>query len=218
MFRLLLSTFSNLYYDLMFFIFAIALLGLTYASMLAFNQIDIKKIIAYSSISHMNFSLLGLFSQTLLGLNGCFIMMFGHAITSSALFLGVGILYDRYKTRLIFYYGGLVLIMPLFTVAYFLCIISNFGFPGTLNFVGEFFILLGGFFFSDVFIVLSCGGLILSLVYSLFLFNRVFFGPISVMFIRYYSDISRLESFYLLLFIGLVLLGGIYPITFFELS
>jgi len=100
--------------------------------MVALVQFDIKRVIAYSSIAHMNFLLFGLFSQTLGGIFGSFILMFGHAITSSALFLGIGVLYDRYKTRLIFYYGGLVFFMPIFSVLFFILILSNFGFQGRL--------------------------------------------------------------------------------------
>ena len=99
--------------------------------------------------------LLGLFSYSLIGTFGAFIMMFGHALTSAALFFGVGVLYDRYKTRLIFYYGALVSFMPIFSVLYFIFILANFGFPGTFNFVGEFLILLGGLNLSSTFIVFS---------------------------------------------------------------
>lgn len=99
--------------------------------MAALSQIDIKKIIAYSSIAHMNFSLLGMFSMHVLGLAGMFFLMFGHGVTSGALFLGVGVLYDRYKTRLIFYYGSLVIFMPIFSILYLIFFLSNFGFPGT---------------------------------------------------------------------------------------
>jgi len=116
--------------------------------MVALSQIDIKKIIAYSSVAHMNFSLFGMFSYSIIGIAGMFFLMLGHAITSGALFLGIGVLYDRYKTRLIFYYGSLVIFMPVFSIIYFIFILSNFGFPGTINFVGEFLILLGGFNFS----------------------------------------------------------------------
>src|SRR5688572_18692406 len=86
----------------------------------------------------MNYSLIGLFSKNIIGLAGSYIMIYSHAITSSALFLAIGILYDRYKTRLIFYYGGLVSYMPLFSILFFISILSNFGFPGTFNFIGEF--------------------------------------------------------------------------------
>lgn len=104
MIKLLILSFDVIFNDLIFFILVLSLLGFIYSSMVAFSQIDIKKIIAYSSIAHMNFSLLGLFSQTLVGFFGVFVLMLGHAITSGALFLGIGVLYDRYKTRIIFYY------------------------------------------------------------------------------------------------------------------
>lgn len=104
MLRLLLGTFLYIFDDLIFFVLVLALIGFIYSSLVAFNQVDIKKMIAYSSIAHMNFSLIGLFSQTITGVAGTFILMLGHAITSGALFLGVGVLYDRYKTRVIFYY------------------------------------------------------------------------------------------------------------------
>lgn len=100
--------------------------------MVALSQMDIKKIIAYSSIAHMNFSLFGMFSFSIIGMSGMFFLMLGHAITSGALFLGVGVLYDRYKTRLILYYGSLVIFMPIFSILYFFFILSNFGFPGTV--------------------------------------------------------------------------------------
>lgn len=104
MLKLLISSFDIVYNDIIFFILILSLLGFIYSSMVAFSQIDIKKIIAYSSVAHMNFSLLGLFSQSLVGFFGVFILMLGHALTSGALFLGIGVLYDRYKTRIIFYY------------------------------------------------------------------------------------------------------------------
>ena len=131
-FRLLLGSLFYNIFDFIFIILVIALLGLTYSSLVAFSQIDIKKIIAYSSIAHMNFLLIGIFANSIVGLYGAFIMMIGHAFTSSALFLSIGILYDRYKTRLIFYYGGLVFFMPIFSVLFFILILSNFGFQGRL--------------------------------------------------------------------------------------
>jgi NADH:ubiquinone oxidoreductase subunit 4 (subunit M) len=184
--------------------------------MVALCQIDIKKIIAYSSIAHMNYSLIGLFSLNLLGLAGSYIMIFSHAITSSALFLGVGVLYDRYKTRLIFYYGGLVLLMPLFSIIYFILILSNFGFPGTFNFIGEFLLTCGALYFSYVITFVTTFSLILSLIYSLFLYNRIFFGFIKKNFIRFYIDITRLEFFFLIMFVFLVILYGIFPFYIFD--
>lgn len=179
--------------------------------MVALSQIDIKKIIAYSSIAHMNFSLFGMFSFSIVGLAGMFYLMLGHAITSGALFFGVGVLYDRYKTRLIFYYSSLVIFMPLFSLLYLIFILSNFGFPGTSNFVGEFLILIGGFEFSNVIIFLSTFGMILSLIYSLFLYNRIFYGVLQETFLRYYTDCSRLEFTILFLFAILIIIGGLFP-------
>jgi NADH:ubiquinone oxidoreductase subunit 4 (subunit M) len=141
--RILLILFFNSSDDIIFFILVLSLMGFTYASMSALSQIDIKKIIAYSSIAHMNFSLLGLFSNTLLGLAGLYFIMIGHAITSGALFLSIGILYDRYKTRLLFYYSNLVLFMPITAIIMFILILSNIAFPGTINFVGELLIIIG---------------------------------------------------------------------------
>jgi proton-translocating NADH-quinone oxidoreductase chain M len=210
MLRLLLLPFFNVSFDLIFFVLTLSLFSFTYASLVALNQIDLKKIIAYSSVAHMNFSLIGLFSQTLLGLSGAFFMMFGHALTSSALFFGIGVIYDRYKSRLIFYYSSLATLMPFFSVLYFIFLLSNFGFPGTSNFVGEFFILNGGFFISNVIILLSSVGLILSLIYSLFLYNRIFFG-LSPLFIRYFSDCGRREFLGLLLLFFLIVICGLAP-------
>ena len=211
MLRLLLGFFYFISYDLIFFVLTIGLLGFTYGSMVAFSQIDIKKIIAYSSIAHMNFSLFGMFSFSILGLSGMFYLMLGHALTSGALFWGIGVLYDRYKTRLIFYYGSIVLFMPIFSILYFIFILSNFGFPGTSNFVGELLILIGGFEFSNVIIFISTFGMVLSIIYSLFLYNRIFFGYFQGTFIRYYCDCSKLEFTILFLLVILILIGGFFP-------
>ena len=164
----------------------------------------------------MNYSLIGLFSQNLIGIAGAYIMIFSHAITSSALFLGIGVLYDRYKTRLIFYYGGLASCMPIFSIIYFIFILSNFGFPGTFNFIGEFLLTYGALNFSFVITILTTFSLILSLMYSLFLYNRLFFGLIKTFFIRYYSDITRLEFLFLIIFLFIVIFYGIFPMFIFD--
>ncbi len=145
MFRFLFQSMIYVGNELMFFLLDLSLLGLLYGSLAALNQIDFKKIVAYSSIAHMNFLLIGLFSQSLFGLTGAFLLMFGHAFTSGAFFFSLGVLYDRYKTRLIFYYGGFVVLMPILSLILFIICLSNFGFPGTFNFVGEFLILVGNF-------------------------------------------------------------------------
>jgi NADH-quinone oxidoreductase subunit M len=111
--RLILFTFSFIIVKLMSIFFFIGFIGLYISSFAALAQIDIKKVIAYSSIAHMNFSLIGLFCNNLVAILGAFFMMFGHAIVSGALFFCIGMLYDRYKTRVIFYYGGIVILMPI---------------------------------------------------------------------------------------------------------
>jgi len=161
--------------ELMFLLLDLGLLGLLYGSLAALNQIDFKKIVAYSSIAHMNFLLIGLFSQSLFGLTGAFLLMFGHAFTSGAFFFSLGVLYDRYKTRLIFYYGGFVVLMPILSLILFIICLSNFGFPGTFNFVGEFLILVGNFKSSIVIMFFVAISLILATIYSLFFFYQNFF-------------------------------------------
>lgn len=177
----------------------------------AFAQIDIKKIIAYSSIAHMNFLLIGIFSNLLIGISGAYMMMISHAITSSALFFAIGVLYDRYRTRIIFYYGGLVNFMPLYSILLFVCVISNFGFPGTLNFVGETLIILSGLSISNITILFSILSLILTLVYSLFFYNKIIFGKININFFRFFSELTRLEFVIFLTFILSLIIFGIFP-------
>lgn len=208
--RFLVNSFFNIAFDFIFFILAIAMLGLTYASMVALNQLDVKKIIAYSSVAHMNFSLVGFFSQSLIGLAGSFFMMLGHAITSSALFFGVGVLYDRFRSRLLIYYSGLVTFMPVFATIFFFFFLSNLGFPGSVNFVGELLISFSLFLFSNFFSIISFIGLFLSLIYSLFVYNRVFYGPFPLL-LRFYSDCMRLEFYILFVLAFLVVFYGFFP-------
>ena len=211
----------NLYDIMSFFIsfiFMIAFISLYLSSFSALAQVDMKKIIAYSSISHMNFSLIGLFCMNIISIIGSFFMMFAHAIVSSALFSSIGILYDRYKTRLLFYYGGLVLLMPLFSTFFFVFILGNFGMPGTINFVGEFFIFLGIFFYNNFMIFFSLFGLFLTLVYSLFIYSRIINGLIRVFFIRFYSDYSRREYIYMFVFFFFTIYFGIFPNVLFDYS
>lgn len=216
--RLLLFSLYDIPYEFILMILVIGLISFLHASFSAFCQIDIKKIIAYSSVAHMNFSILGLFSYSILGLLGFYYLMFGHAITSSALFLGIGVLYDRYKTRLIFYYNTCFIFMPIFAFLFLILILSNFGFPGTCNFVGELLILAGMSSFSILLILFSIIGSFYTLIYSLCLYNKIFFGPCQQTFIRYYSDITRLEFFILGLLVLLVFILGFFPFIVFEYS
>ena len=216
--RFLIPVFSYPLFKCLIFIWVIAFIGLLFSSLSALSQIDIKKIVAYSSIAHMNFLLIGLFSGTFLGVSGAFFFMLGHAIVSSSFFFLVGALYDRYKTRLLFYYGGLVVVMPLYSVALFVCVLANLGFPGTVNFVGEFVILLGTFSINSFIIILVSIVIILTVLYSLFFYTRVMFGPLRVFFIRYYCDLTRRETYIILPFCVLIIVFGLFPRLLFDIS
>lgn len=192
-------------------VYTIFFIGFLVPSLAAFVQLDIKKIIAYSSVSHMNFGLFGLFSKTFIGFMGCFYLMIGHAIVASALFFLVGILYDRYKTRILLYYGGLFLIMPLWTFFFFLAILANFGLPGTINFVGEFMVLISIFKINFLILIFLFIGLVATLGYSLFLYNRLAHGFLKNKFIRYFSDITRKDFYGAFILIFLTYLFGIRP-------
>jgi proton-translocating NADH-quinone oxidoreductase chain M len=148
-------------------IYTLSVLSIIYSSFSAIRQLDVKRIIAYSSIAHMNLGVIGIFSFNYYGLDGSLFLMVAHGITSAGLFFLVGFIYDRYNTRLISYYGGLSQVMPKFSFFLFIFTLSNMAFPLTCNFIGE-FVTLVGIFYSNIFItVLSSLGIILSSVYSI---------------------------------------------------
>lgn len=198
-------------------IFTISLISGIYTSFTTLRQIDLKKIIAYSSIAHMSIGLFGLFTLKTIGIVGSILLMFSHGIVSGGLFLLIGFLYDRFKTKIIFYYSGLVQLMPLFSFFLLIFILGNISFPGTSSFIGEFLIL------NDVInISLESGffiGIILFLctVYSLFFYNKIVFGNLSLSKINYIFDITRREFNIILPFFFFILWLGIYPTPFIKL-
>jgi len=192
--------------------YTLCILGVIYGSLTTLRQIDLKKIIAYSSVAHMNFGLLGLFALNLQGFEGCYFLMLGHGIVASALFLLVGILYDRYHTRLLKYYGGLATTMPVFSGIFFFFLLANIGFPGLSNFVGE-ILILSGLIQTNVFITLLASiSLLFGAIYSFYLYNRVCFGTVNIRYIKMFQDISNYEFYALCPLIFLTLVLGIYPI------
>jgi proton-translocating NADH-quinone oxidoreductase chain M len=171
------------------FIYTLGICSVIYASFTTIRQIDLKRIIAYSSIAHMNMVVLGIFTTNWQGLEGALYLMIGHGIISSALFFLVGIVYDRYHTRLLRYYGGLIQVMPIFGILFFIFTLGNIGFPGTSNFIGETLILVG-IFEKNILIAIFTGfGIILSAVYSLWLYNRLFFGTLKLNYGFYFIDL-----------------------------
>jgi proton-translocating NADH-quinone oxidoreductase chain M len=174
-------------------VFVIGLVSIIYASLTAIRQTDIKRVIAYSSIAHMNYALIGLFCFNKLALAGSFYLMFGHGLVSGGLFLLIGILYERYGTRSIFYYGGLMKVMPHFSVIFLILSLANMGFPGLINFIGEFLIMLGIAEENMLLFFLTSLGFILSAVYSIWLFNRLAFGNLKSNYLIKYKDLTEFE-------------------------
>jgi len=162
------------------YLFLLGVLGVLYASSSAFLQFDIKKIIAYSSVAHMSIITLGLFTMNSLGFIASVISMIAHSFVASGLFLCIGILYEKFQTRNIFYYGGIFRVMPVFSVFFFILAFANMAFPGTLSFLGEFFILqalVKSSYVASVFVFLS---FIVSSVYVLFLLNRILYTNLKI--------------------------------------
>ena len=199
-------------------VYTLCIIAIVYGSLTTLRQIDLKKIIAYSSVVHMNFALIGLFALNIEGLQGSIYLMLSHGVVSGALFLCVGCLYDRYHTRVVKYYSGLVMTMPIFSLFFLIFTLANIAFPGTSSFVGEFLIFLG-IFKENIFIgILSALGVILSASYSIWLYNRVVFRNINLVYLFHFKDLIKLERimFYPLLF--LVFLMGIYPKLFLDIT
>lgn len=206
---------ATIYY--MPLVFTIAAISGLYASMATLRQTDMKRVIAYSSIAHMSIGIFGLFTLKPIGMAGSLLLMFSHGIVSGALFLMIGILYDRFKTKTLFYFNGLVQFMPLCASIFFLFILGNISFPGTSSFIGESLVLIdvininiGTMFFIGIILFLCT-------LYSLILYNRIFFGIPDKNKIKYTFDLTRRELHLVLPFVIMMLWIGIYPDPFLKL-
>jgi NADH-ubiquinone oxidoreductase chain 4 len=196
-------------------IYSLAVISIIYSSFTTLRQIDLKKIIAYSSVGHMNITLLGLFSNTIQGIEGSLILMLAHGVVSPALFICVVILYDRYHTRLLKYYRGLTQHMPVWSIMFFLFTLGNIAVPLSANFVGEFMTFAGAYQQNPVLTVFGALGMILSAAYGIWLYNRTAFGAQS----RYLAplgDINRREFMTLLPLLILMFVMGLFPNIFLE--
>ncbi len=192
------------------FIYVLSVIAIIYASLVALVQTDMKKLIAYSSVAHMGFITIGIFTFTLQGLQGGIFQMLSHGVVSGALFLCVGVVYDRMHTREIAKYSGLVERMPKYALVFMLFTMASIGLPGTSGFVGEFLIILGAFQDNNLIASLAFTGVILGAVYSLLLYRRVVFGQITEK-LQTILDLTRREIFIFLPLIVLALWMGIYP-------
>lgn len=197
-------------------VYAMAAIAVVYTSLTAIRQSDMKRIIAYASVAHMNVILVGMFALNANGLEGAMIQQLSHGLVSSALFLGVGVLYDRHHSRLVKYYGGMAHVMPIFVMIFLFFTMANIALPGTSSFVGEFLILVGAFQANTMVTMLAATGMVLGGAYSLWLYNRVAFGNLKVQSIHEFSDINRREFFVQLPLILGTLLMGIYPEIFLD--
>lgn len=192
-------------------VYFLAVVGIMYTSFTAIRQTDFKRIIAYTSVAHMNLVMVGLFSFNTIGLEGAILQSLSHGFVASALFIIIGIVYERHHTRMVKYYGGLVHVMPLYTFIFLFFTMSNIGLPGTGSFVGEFLILAGSFKTNTSATFISATGMIIGGCYSLWLFNRISYGNLKIQYLKDYIDINKREMFIFLPLIFGTMLIGLYP-------
>ena len=192
-------------------VYILSLIAIVYASLVALMQEDMKKLIAYSSIAHMGFVTLGIFTITQQGIEGSIIQMISHGLVSAALFFCVGVVYDRMHSRLIKTYGGLVLVMPKYSILFMLFTLAALGLPGTSGFIGEFLILLGAFKDNFLVAVIASLGVIFGAAYMLWLYRRVVFGNLTNKDLLKIPDLNNHEKFILWVLAIPVLFFGFYP-------
>ncbi|SOE08473.1 NADH dehydrogenase subunit M [Hoeflea halophila] len=200
------------------FIFVLSVVAIVYTSLVALVQEDIKKLIAYSSVAHMGFVTMGIFAANEQGVQGAIFQMLSHGLVSGALFLCVGVVYDRLHTREIAAYGGLVNNMPKYAVAFMIFTMANVGLPGTSGFVGEFLTLMGVFRVNTWVALFATTGVILSAGYALWLYRRVVFGALEKESLKAMLDLSGREKATLYPLIALTILFGVYPAPIFDVT
>ena len=192
-------------------IFTLSIVAIIYTSLVALVQEDMKKLIAYSSVAHMGFVTLGIFTFTEQGIEGSIFQMLSHGLISAALFLCVGVLYDRIHSRLISSYGGIVNILPKYSLVFAIFMLGALGLPGTSGFVGEILVLLGAFQKNFLVAIIASIGVILGASYMLWLYKRVIFGKLEKKELTELKDLNLSEGLILFLLAGLTLFFGFYP-------
>jgi NADH-quinone oxidoreductase subunit M len=200
------------------FVFTLSVIAIVYTSLVALMQEDMKKLIAYSSVAHMGFVTMGIFAGTIQGIAGGVFQMISHGIVSGALFLCVGIVYDRMHTREIAAYGGLVNRMPLYAFVFMVFTMANVGLPGTSGFVGEFMTLLGTFKVSITTAFFATFGVILSAGYALWLYRKIVFGALTKPALAGIKDMTFRECLILFPLVALTILFGVYPKPVLDMS
>jgi NADH-quinone oxidoreductase subunit M len=196
----------------------LAIIGILYGALVSMVQPDLKKLVAYSSVSHLGFVMLGIFALTLQGIEGGILQMVNHGLSTGALFLIVGMIYERRHTRMIADFGGLARVIPVFTACFMIVTLSSIGLPGLNGFVGEFLILVGIFRVNMLYAVLATAGVIFAAVYMLWMFQRVMFGTVTHEENRRLADLSARELVVLVPVIVFIVWIGVYPKPFLSVT
>ena len=204
--------------DLAPLVFTLSVIAIIYTSLVALAQEDVKKLIAYSSVAHMGFVTMGIFTATTQGVDGAIFQMLSHGLVSGALFLCVGVVYDRMHTREIAAYGGLANRMPIYAFCFMVFTMANVGLPGTSGFVGEFLTLLGAFKVNTWVAFLATTGVILSAAYALYLYRRMIFGELDKPKLMNIADMNTREVAILAPLVFLVILFGVYPAPILDVT
>jgi NADH-ubiquinone oxidoreductase chain 4 len=212
-FRLILPILPQISLEFTYIVYTLSVITVIYASLSTLRTIDIKELIAYSSVAHASIYIMGAFSNSVSGIEGSIMLGLGHGLVSSGLFICVGgVLYDRTHTRLITYYRGVAQIMPVFSILFFILCLANAATPLTVNFVGEFLSLYGAIERLPILGVIACSSIVLSAAYTIFMFNRIAFGgALSAHLISNIPDLSKREFVMLMSLVIPTLLFGIYP-------
>ncbi|MGH6795113.1 MAG: NADH-quinone oxidoreductase subunit M, partial [Methylocella sp.] len=192
-------------------VFALSVIAIIYTSLVALAQENMKKLIAYTSVAHMGFVTMGLFSVTPQGIQGAVFQMVSHGLVSAALFLCAGVLYDRLHTYEIAAYGGLVFRMPVYAVVFMIFTLANLGLPGTSGFIGEFLTLLGTFTINSRVALLAATGVIWSAAYALYLYRRIIFDILAKPSLAAILDLSWREAAVFAPLVALTIFFGVYP-------
>ena len=199
-------------------VFGLSLVAIIYTSLVALAQEDVKKLIAYSSVAHMGLVTLGTFTFSIQGIDGAIFQMLSHGIVSGALFLCVGVIYDRMHTREIAAYGGLVNRMPMYAACFMVFTLANVGLPGTSGFVGEFLTLLAAFRYNTWLAIVGTTGIVLSAAYALYLYRRVIFGALEKSSLQDIADLEPREAAFLAVLVIATIGFGVYPKPVFDVT
>jgi NADH-quinone oxidoreductase subunit M len=215
--RFCLPLFPDAVFQFMPLISILALIGIIYGGLVSAVQKDVKSLVAFSSVAHLGFVMLGMFALNVQGISGSLLQMINHGISTGALFLLVGMVYERRHTRLIDDFGGLAHVMPIYATGFMIVALSSIGLPGTNGFVGEFLILLGMFKTNMAYAIIATSGIIIAAVYMLWMIQRVFFGECDKEENRNLQDINRREKILLVPLIVLIFWIGFYPKPFLKM-